>query len=477
MIRVVSKRELEKQVICADCVGDRYLKEQIGSKTSVTECRYCKKSGHTTTVGDMADRIHTVVQHYYVRADGRHSIFADVLRSGARVSAHESESVVDMVSRLAQVDAIVAEDIRRVLAGQHTGSEFDNRLGCPPFSADARYSSRTAGGTRYHTEWRQFEEQIQTESRFFHQGRESALRNAFQDLLENDLSSDNRLVVDAGPGTTLPFLFRARVFQDSKKLEEALKSPAVKIGPPPAKRATAGRMNAHGIAVFYGSTEACVAVAEVRPPVGSHVVVGRFEILREIRLLNVEGLKLDDVPGSRFDPAYRDRLDRQQFLESLAERISRPVMPDDEPLEYLATQAIADYLASQSTPKIDGILYPSVQQAGDGANVVLFHRAARVQGSVGTEPVLRVLLPDEGGPLEAHLVVGQAPQSAAASDIRALAETWETVASLGKGEERTVGLRLDDNDITLHRVRGVHYDTSPISVRRIPIRGSQPDSS
>ena len=32
------------------------------------------------------------------------------------------------------------------------------------------------------------------------------------------------------------------------------------------------------------------------------------------------------------------------FLRSLSGRITRPVMPDDEPFEYLATQAIADFL-------------------------------------------------------------------------------------------------------------------------------------
>ena len=34
-------------------------------------------------------------------------------------------------------------------------------------------------------------------------------------------------------------------------------------------------------------------------------------------------------------------------------------MPDDEPFEYLVTQAIADYLAAEQA--IDGIIYPSAQ--------------------------------------------------------------------------------------------------------------------
>ena len=40
--------------------------------------------------------------------------------------------------------------------------------------------------------------------------------------------------------------------------------------------------------------------------------------------------------------------------------------------------AIADFLATENEPVLDGIVFPSVQVAGDGLNVVLFHKAARV---------------------------------------------------------------------------------------------------
>ncbi|MFK4535162.1 hypothetical protein ABIA00_003345 [Bradyrhizobium ottawaense] len=53
------------------------------------------------------------------------------------------------------------------------------------------------------------------------------------------------------------------------------------------------------------------------------------------------------------------------FLRTLSARITRPVMPDDEHFEYLATQAVADFLATESSVPIDGIIFPSVQAAGD----------------------------------------------------------------------------------------------------------------
>ena len=138
-------------------------------------------------------------------------------------------------------------------------------------------------------------------------------------------------------------------------------------------------MNAHGISVFYGATDPLVALAEIRPPVGSTVVVGRFELVRPVRLLDVEALRSVYVSGSIFDPEFIHRLARGKFLKWLSQRIVKPVMPDDQPFDYLATQAIADFLATDAKPPLDGIIYPSAQGKKGQCNVVLFHKAARIQ--------------------------------------------------------------------------------------------------
>ena len=53
-------------------------------------------------------------------------------------------------------------------------------------------------------------------------------------------------------------------------------------------------------------------------------------------------------------------------------------MPNNEALDYLPTQVLAEYLASKEDPKIDGITYRS-SQAGDGSlNVVFFNHACGV---------------------------------------------------------------------------------------------------
>ncbi|MGA8183908.1 MAG: RES domain-containing protein, partial [Terriglobia bacterium] len=87
----------------------------------------------------------------------------------------------------------------------------------------------------------------------------------------------------------------------------------------------------------YGATDPELAVGEVRPIVGSKVLVVRFELLRPARLLDVAALRSVYVEGSIFDPKYLQSLERAQFLGRLSDRFALPVMPNDEPLDYLAT--------------------------------------------------------------------------------------------------------------------------------------------
>ena len=138
-------------------------------------------------------------------------------------------------------------------------------------------------------------------------------------------------------------------------------------------------MNALGISVFYGADDPDVALAEVRPPVGSKVLIGRFAIERTINLLDLAALSDVFVEGSVFDPAHARMLQMAVFLERLTNRIVMPVMPDDAASDYIPTQAVADYLSSLTEPSIDGIIYPSAQSNKQKRNVILFHKSSRVQ--------------------------------------------------------------------------------------------------
>lgn len=229
-------------------------------------------------------------------------------------------------------------------------------------------------------------------------------------------------------------------------------------------------MNANGISVFYGANAPKAAIAEVRPPVGSWVATARFEIIRPLRLLDLSALNSVTQHGSIFDQGFTRRLEFAVFLRTLSQRMTRPIMPDDEAFDYLATQAIADFLATENDPPLDGIIFPSSQaQAGDGAlNFVLFHKSASVESvelPAGTNVEARSdgLADDEW---ETEYVVTEevTPPEKAPSKTSEFLSEHETRGRRFSAPEPT--LRIDLQSVRVHLVRGVELDTKEHGVRR-----------
>ena len=132
--------------------------------------------------------------------------------------------------------------------------------------------------------------------------------------------------------------------------------------------------------MFYGAFDPETCVAEVRPPAGSFVVLGKFTIVRNLQLLDIGALQnLFVKKDSFFDPEFRHLLDKARFLKRLVDIMSRPILPSDEDYHYLPTQAIAEYLSEKMEPQIDGLVFPSSQLGGSGENVVLFRGASSVE--------------------------------------------------------------------------------------------------
>ncbi|WP_338724181.1 RES domain-containing protein [Pseudomonas tolaasii] len=102
---------------------------------------------------------------------------------------------------------------------------------------------------------------------------------------------------------------------------------------------------------------------------------GKFTLTRPVRVLDF--IALDEAyeasPLSKFDTEYEEKMGRRIFLETLHSKITVPVLPNQEH-EYLATQVMAEYLATQFDPPLDGVLFASAQ-VRKGTNLTLFNHA------------------------------------------------------------------------------------------------------
>lgn len=457
--------ELRAKRLCYKCIGEEYLKAEVRRKGQRGQCSYCGKSAKSYTLDDMAERIETVFKEHFRRTD---------LETDYQCE-RDGEPVVWAIANAADISEEAAQDIQAILEDKHGSFEAAKLGEETEFCSESYYEESGIDDYMWQEQWGDFEQSLKTEERFFSRIAAELLSSIFGGIDKMSSTDDQQLVIDAGQQTKMKALYRARVFQSDEKLKEALCRPDRHLGSPPYLLANAGRMNAHGISVFYGATDPVTAIAEVRPPVGSQVAVARFGIIRPLRLLDLTALREVTEPGSYFDPEWTARLERAKFLRSLSQRIARPVMPDDEALEYLSTQAIADFLATENEPLLDGIVFPSVQTTGDSLNVVLFHKAARVESmdiTEGTElDADKSKMSDDQDDFE--YTVWENVPSKKPSRKRDEEDRWLDVAKFAESERhaydmdiRDVTLRIDLQSVKVHIVQSSQFQCDVRDVRR-----------
>lgn len=466
--------ELKQKKICYHCIGEAYLKNKIKKEGKRSTCSYCQRHAKSYNLEYLAEVIEGAFERHYYRTSDQPNSWQQMLLSDKEsdYGGRDGELVVDAIMNACDMPEQAAHDVQRILEAQNFDFDSAAMGDETDFSSDSYYEEKGTDDSFWWEEWRRFEKSLQTEARFFSRSASALLESVF-DGIDNIKTHDGRLMLaHAGPDTDLSALYRARVFQSCDNLEESLAYPDTHIGPPPSQYAHAGRMNAHGISVFYGASDPQTALAEVRPPVGSQVVIARFDIIRPLRLLDLTALSAASESGSIFDPTFIDRLVRAIFLRNLSRRITVPVMPDDEALKYLATQAIADFLATESKLSLDGIIYPSVQVAGGRLNIVLFHKAARVEKinlPNGSKVQTNLGHWDDEGEWEYdYTVFEETPEDAETESKEAKHDLDDLLSKYSPpdGDSRVYALRVDVDSINIHIVESVEFTASTHQVHR-----------
>jgi len=123
---------------------------------------------------------------------------------------------------------------------------------------------------------------------------------------------------------------------------------------------------------------------------------------------------------------------------------------------------------------IDGIIFPSVQAARDALNVILFHKAARVESMnvpEETEISVRTGQWTEDGWVEEYEVLETVPsasdnveQDLGWPDLDVIAEA--TPPDSRAADWREASLRLVPESVRVHRVKRVEFTTDEFTVKR-----------
>ncbi len=364
--------------ICDQCLIDPYLRfHLIGHANTGTPCDFCESGGAGIELSEIAGECERVIEAHF---EPTHLDTAVVVyeRDPAGLNLRDTLRSLKVVPEEAIDDLLGA--VQELFFDRST---MDYRWG----DDDPWFVLKSNMSQEVSVAWTRMEDSLRHQARYLNPTAKKLLDDVLSKVHWERTIHQKSVVVELPIGLTL---YRARVFQQLSDLKNALEHPERFLGTPAPGTGPAGRMNARGQPAFYGATHPKIAIAEVRPPVGSHVAVAAFKVVRPLRLLNLQSLSIVEADQSRslFDPVSIENAQRRDFLRELSRKLSAPVMPEMQERDYLITQVIADYLAMHPEGEIDGILYRSTQMRGRanvsvGENVVLFPKASQVRGASG----------------------------------------------------------------------------------------------
>lgn len=233
--------------------------------------------------------------------------------------------------------------------------------------------------------WESFAETVKHQSRFVYVGAKErpgrrseppALVSRFLDGLAAYVQDDMLTTIEPGEK-----LYRARMVEDMFGfVREIREDPAKHLGPAPAGKASAGRLNPEGVGVFYGATTVNVAVREtaLHSPYDD-AVVGAFTVQRPLVILD---FTKEPVLPSLFAHDQRRRFIFARFASEFVERITQSVrLTGQERIEYVVTQVIGEYFRWAPEMRLDGIAWEShlLRSGESGKNVMVWASADDVR--------------------------------------------------------------------------------------------------
>lgn len=349
----------EARVVCSICAVDPYLASRVKRKGTNAVCSLCSTTRRCISLKGLAEDVEHILSGIICVAESQSH------RYGYPVSGDDLDYWVSEIFQCDNLDPIVPAICEELI--KHDGSKHRR------FSDEDTYVRLPAMPIDAESDWLNFTSGMKHGARYFNHDAHKFLKWLFKDVDRYGSRKDSKVIQMLLPSDKP--IFRARLSNSDEDLSSIIKMPHEKLAAPPKEMARSGRMNPNGVPAFYGSFERNTCVAELRPPVGGTVISGQFRLARPLRVLNFQYLESAYIGPhlSYFDSTFRRNVARREILRALHQKITTPVLPGQES-EYLITQVIAEYLATQHSQRFDGVVFRSAQRK-NGSNIVIFAHA------------------------------------------------------------------------------------------------------
>lgn len=350
--------------ICINCLQDPLLKKRVEDLNILGECSVCRDGIRLCIdLVSLCDYIDSAFRNSFKKID---------LFPFDYESPDNEYNPIQVLEELTKLDSSTCIQILDILIKMY--NKIDNVSGVEEFyNYDWKYELINISGLEHQYEWEYFKNIIKHKYRFYSQNMSDIINQLFDNINDLDSRSDIKLIKKLRPQKN-KYLYRARRANTNDLRKIILDNPKNELGYPPEELAPEGRMSPRGIPVFYGAFEKNTCLEELKLFVGEIVIIGKFEIVDPLKILDLSAFEKANILTSYFDPDYDRKISRIEFLRKFQDEISKPVLPNDENIDYLPTQALAEFIFYHLDNEIDGIQFKSSQCAGN--NIVLKKESA-----------------------------------------------------------------------------------------------------
>lgn len=382
----MSSDQLNDNYVCFKCIGDSFVQKDIKKRKTSNQCNYCGKRRRCINLDALADLVDEVYRRNYRPGKTYPVLEANEDDTSWETAGDDPELII---SEMLGCEVEIAQDLVSVLSDRE-GYDVHRGGDTPYYDSSCTYGETPVYDYEHVESWHHFCEIVKHRSRFFSGSAISLLNELFAGINELNHAGQKAPVRLIDKNSPERFIYRARRANDASKRIKILQSPAHELGAPSSTLAVPGRMNPAGISVFYGALDRATCLSEIRLAVGEAAVSGKFQIIRPLNVLDLTVLKEIYSKLSLFDPDFEQKASRLKFLRGFEAEICMPVLPYEETLGYIPTQAFVEYLANYYTPRIDAVLYSSIQTNGTGTNIAILSHVSAVK-QIDDVPVITAI--------------------------------------------------------------------------------------
>ncbi len=429
------------------CISDYYLSRVINQQGKLGKCSLCGKDGECLEFATLTKMLEdSILKSFSPSSDLRGRVD---LVSG-RVYKHHGNKTIsssEMLTRILRTDKKYGRKLLSHIK-LHLSKDWVEKikerwlLHAVPnhllMEEDIFYKVKEAVNS------------VKSDFRFFNKKSEEFLSEIFKKALD----SPANLVKIIKPEDNVYF-YRARLAEKKEDVSALLLAPNENLGSPPNNIVDDGRFNSAGTSLFYCSLDAKTCLSEVRPAVGTYVVIGKFKVIKPIRLLMLDQQSRRANKLSPFDPEYNSHVSGLEYLNDLLKHMLIPIPHNKNSASYLISQYVSELLEYKFSSKIHGFLSDSIQYKGE-QNICLFRNYTKAASPAKRE--LEMIYKRTK-----NTAIGLFPAS---FETKQLSEDEAREKSINNLKAKNIEdelVRLCD--IEIKYVRSVEYETIPHHVK------------